>query len=62
MQPRIDIIIDPKTGAVSYEISGVPGTQCTDLTAILTKGQRIKEEQLTAEYYKAQEEPAYVGS
>lgn len=60
MAKKVHIIIDPKTGRVEYEVEGVLGGACTDITSALTKGHQVEQEQLTEDYYVPQEEPAYV--
>lgn len=59
MSKKVHIVIDPKTGKVEFEVEGVVGAKCTDITAALVKGQIIEDEQLTEDYYEAQELPAY---
>ena len=55
------ITIDPKTQEVSYEVKGVMGGKCTDITQALTKGNKVKEQQFTEEYLKRNEMPVYNG-
>lgn len=59
MAKRLHIIINPKTGVVEYEVEGVMGGACTDITNALTKGHQVQEEQLTEEFYSPSELPAY---
>jgi hypothetical protein len=61
MAKRVHIIINPKTGTVEYEVEGVIGGACTDITSALTKGHQVENEQLTEDYYAPQVEPAYTG-
>lgn len=61
MSKKVHIIINPKTGQVEFEVEGVMGGACTDITKQLTKGHIVQDEQLTEDFYQAQEEPAYVG-
>lgn len=58
---KVQITINPKTGQVEFEIEGVAGSACTDITAALVKGHIVQDEKLTEDYYIPQEEPAYVG-
>lgn len=60
MATTVDIIINPKTGEVEYEVSGVMGKSCTDITEVLTAGHEVEDERLTEEYYEVSEQPAYV--
>lgn len=57
---KVHIIIDPKTSEVQYEVEGVIGGACTDITSALTKGHEVLQERLTEDYFVAQESPAYV--
>jgi hypothetical protein len=61
MKPTLHIVVNPKTGEVQFEVEGMMGTGCTDLTAALTQGHAVQEERLTEDYYAPQEEPAYTG-
>jgi hypothetical protein len=55
----LHIVIDPKTGKVQYEVEGVLGASCTDITAALTKGHLVEDEQLTEDYFVPGSLPAY---
>lgn len=57
---KLHIIIDSKTGKVEYEVEGVVGASCTDITSALTKGHQIEDEQLTEEYMEMSSVPAYI--
>jgi Protein of unknown function (DUF2997) len=61
MTKKVHIIINPKTGQVEFEVEGVMGGACTDITSALTKGHLVQEEKLTEDYFVPSEEPAYVG-
>jgi hypothetical protein len=61
MAKTVEIIIDPKTGKLEFEVNGVVGESCTDITDVLTRGHEVEDSQLTEEYYTPAEEPAYVG-
>lgn len=56
----VQICIDPKTGKVEYEVQGVVGGACTDITNALVKGHLVEEEELTEDFYTPQEEPQFV--
>lgn len=58
---KLHIIINPKTGVAEFEVEGVMGGACTDITNALAKGHEVKEERLTEDFYVPQEEPAYTG-
>lgn len=57
---KVIAVFNPKTGEVEYEVNGIIGAKCTDITAVLTQGHEVKDERLTEEYYTPQEEPAYI--
>ena len=57
---KLHVVIDPKTGRVEYEIEGIAGGKCTDLTKVMQAGHEVEEEQLTEEYYTPSEMPAYI--
>jgi hypothetical protein len=59
---KIIVKINPKDDTVSYEIDGVSGTSCTDLTDLLTRGDEVKEQSLKAEYNNPEQLPAWEGS
>lgn len=62
MSKKVHIIINPKTGQVEFEVEGVLGGACTDITSALVKGHLVQEEQLTEDFYTPQTTPAYVDS
>lgn len=59
MPKIVHIIIDPKTAQVEFEVEGVVGGACTDITSALTKGHLVQESELTEDYYTPSELPAY---
>ncbi len=60
MPRKIQIIINPKTGEREFEIQGVIGAKCTDLSTVLARDQEVKDEQYTEDYYTPQTEPQFV--
>jgi hypothetical protein len=58
---RLHIVINPKTRQVEFEVEGVVGGACTDITNALVKGHLVQDEKLTEDYYTPSVEPAYVG-
>lgn len=60
MSKRVHIAINPKTGQVEFEVEGVTGSGCTDITQALVKGHLVQDERLTEDFYVPQTEPAYV--
>jgi hypothetical protein len=57
---KIHAIINKKTGQAEFEVEGMPGTRCTDITKLLQQGHEVLEEQYTEEYHVPTEMPAYV--
>ncbi len=57
---EIEVVIDPKTREMTFEIKGMPGTGCTDLTNALTQGKQVLEQENTCEYYENAERPDYI--
>jgi hypothetical protein len=60
MSKKVHIIIDPKSGRVEFEVEGVVGGACTDITNALVKGHLVEESELTEDYYTPQESPNFV--
>ena len=60
MAKEVHIIIDPKTGKMEFEVNGVVGESCTDITQVLTRSHEVEDEQLTEDYYTPNSEPVYV--
>lgn len=60
MAKKVHIVINPKTGQVEFEVEGVMGGACTDITNALVKGHLVQDEKLTEDYYSPISEPAYV--
>ena len=59
---EVEVVIDPKTREVSFEVKGMIGTGCTDLTNALTQGKQVLEQSTTCEYYETQDRPDYINS
>jgi hypothetical protein len=60
MSETVIAIIDPKDGTVKYEVSGVVGGQCEDITSALMQSNEVLEHQRTSEFCDTQDEPDYV--
>lgn len=58
---QVHIIINPKTGLVEFEVQGMSGGKCVDITSALAKGHETKAEQLTEEFYEPSELPQFSG-
>jgi len=50
MAKRVTVTVDVKTGTMTFEVNGVVGTSCTDITSLLIAGQEVEEERFTEEY------------
>lgn len=59
---QVEVVIDPKTREVTFEVKGMMGTGCTDLTNALTQGKQVLEQANTCEYYTPAERPDYIDS
>lgn len=57
---KVHAIINKKTGQVEFEVEGIAGGRCTDITKVLQEGHEVQQEQFTEEYYSPSEMPAYI--
>ena len=57
---KVTVTIDPKTGNATFEVNGVLGEKCEDITAALTRNKEVLEQQLTEEYYTPDVLPDYI--
>jgi hypothetical protein len=57
---KVNVTIDPKTHEVKYEVQGVQGGTCTDLTKVLTQSNEVLDMQYTEEYCSTDTLPDYV--
>lgn len=48
--PRVAVNIDTKTGDIEFDIDGVVGSSCKDITDLLARGLEVKKEQYKPEY------------
>lgn len=53
------MVLDTKTSEVTFEVQGIEGTKCTEITEALTLGSEVQDEGFTAEYCM-EESPDYV--
>jgi hypothetical protein len=60
MAKRVIVTIDAKTGSMTFEVNGVVGTSCTDITSLLIAGQEAEEERYTEEYAQELERPDFI--
>lgn len=59
---EIRIRINPRTCEIEYEVSGVIGQSCTDLTDQLVGSDEVVEQKHTDEYYIPLPQPEFVGT
>lgn len=57
---KVTVKINPENQQVTYEVEGVMGGKCTDITQALLASNEEIETQLTAEYCASQDLPDYV--
>lgn len=62
MSKKVTVIIDPANGEVEYQVEGVEGGKCTDITEVLTSSNQTLDEQQTHEYHMPDVLPDFVGS
>jgi hypothetical protein len=57
---KVLVTINPKTGEVQYQVEGVVGGTCTDITRLLTQHNEVVEQRLTAEFCEPETLPDYI--
>ena len=62
MSKKVTVIIDPKSGEVEYQVEGVQGGKCTDITEVLTQSNQALDVQHTHEYHVPDVLPDFIGS
>ena len=60
MAKEVRIKINPKTCEIEYEVSGLPGAGCTDITNQLVQDDDVVEQKHTDEYYIPLPVPEFV--
>lgn len=60
MSEQVIAIINPADGTVKYEVEGVIGESCSDITKALMDANEVLEHQYTSEYCEDQDRPDYV--
>jgi len=48
-QPEVIVTIDPENFTIAYEVNGVKGTKCKNITDVLMKGKKVLKAENTAE-------------
>ena len=59
MTPNVKVLIDPNTMKIVYEVNGVHGESCTEVTALLTKDREIEDSGITEEFHLRDALPQY---
>ncbi len=57
---QVTVVIDPKTGEREYQVEGVQGGKCTDITEALVSANQHVDTQLSEEFVEQQELPDYI--
>lgn len=48
---KVIVRVDPRDGTVSYEVNGVKGEKCEEITSALTRDNEELDKHYTEEYY-----------
>lgn len=62
MSKKVTVIIDPDTNEVEYQVEGVQGGKCTNITEVLTRSNQTLDVQHTHEYHNPELLPDFVNS
>ena len=62
MSKKVTVIIDPNTNEVEYQVEGIQGGKCTDITEVLTRSNQTLDVQQTAEYHVPDVLPEFLGN
>ena len=62
MAKEVIVEIDTYTGEVTYEVNGVVGSKCSDITSVLTANKKVISQELKDEYSDQQKMPDWVYS
>ncbi len=57
---KVLVVIDPKTSVRSYEVEGVGGVACDEITEALSMANEVVDKQYTSEFYDLEQIPDYV--
>ena len=60
MSQKVTVVIDPKSGEMTFEVEGVMGGKCTDITNALVRSNDVKETQYTSEFEVPDVLPDYI--
>jgi len=57
---QVILRINPKTNETTYEVNGVLGTSCEEITAALERSNEVVEKYISAEHGMTEDMPDYV--
>ena len=57
---KVTVIIDPKSGTAQYEVNGVVGTKCEEITSALERNNDVVQKQFTEEHDVPETLPDYI--
>lgn len=57
---KVIVRVNPKTSEVTYEVNGVEGKSCEDVTAAVVRANEEVAKQYTSEYDDTQSLPDYI--
>ena len=60
MSQKVTVVINPKTGTMEFEVEGVAGGKCTEITDALVQSNEHVETQYTQEYEVPDTLPDYI--
>ena len=62
MSQKVTVVINPKSGEVTYEVEGVMGGKCTDITNALVQSNDKVDSQYTSEFEVPDVLPDYISN
>jgi hypothetical protein len=62
MSQKVTVVIDPKTGEMTFEVEGVMGGKCTDITNALVRSNDHVDTQYTSEFEVPDVLPDYISN
>ena len=60
MSQKVTVVINPKSGEMTFEVEGVQGGKCTDITAALVQSNDKVDSQYTSEFEVPDVLPDYI--
>lgn len=56
---QVIVCIDPKSGKSTFEVNGIKGESCQEVTAQLVAGREVEDEGVTEEFHYRESLPNY---